>query len=145
MPTVSGGDKARQILARIAANLSKASAVEVGFLEDAKYPDGTSVALVAALDEFGNGRAPPRPYFRRMIKSKSGGWAKGLGVQLKLNEFDAKKSLEALGMVVKGQLQESINELWDPPLAPSTVARKGHDKPLIDTSHMINSADYRVK
>jgi outer membrane receptor for monomeric catechols len=29
-------------------------------------------------------------------------------------------------------------------LAASTVARKGFSKPLIDTSHMINSIDHAV-
>ncbi len=171
MAQAAGGGKIREALEKIARNLSNAKSVEVGFLEGSTYPDGTSVPLIAMLNEYGHvimppgsaslpapARAslrtgqvaagqivPPRPYFRRMIAAKSKGWSKGLAVQLKENDYNAHAALDKLGAVVKGQLQESINELRAPPLAPSTVAKKGFDKPLIDTSVMINSADYRVK
>lgn len=144
MSKISGGDVAKAVLERVAKNLALASSVRVGFLEGALYPDGISVPMVAAINEFG-GSGPPRPYFRRMIKDKSNGWPAGLAAQLKATNYDARKSLEILGAVVKGQLQESINTLQDPPLAASTIRKKGHSKPLIDTSTMLNSVDYEVK
>lgn len=49
----SGGDKLQAYLDRILAHVSSATAVKVGFLEGATYPDGTPVAMVAAVQEFG--------------------------------------------------------------------------------------------
>ena len=49
MATVTGGDKVGPKLAEFATLLSNASSVRVGFLEGATYPDGTPVALVAAI------------------------------------------------------------------------------------------------
>jgi hypothetical protein len=46
---------------------------------------------------------------------------------------------------IAGQLRESIIKTNAPPLSPRTIARKGFAKPLIDTSHMINSVDYEVR
>ena len=50
-----------------------------------------------------------------------------------------------MGLGIKGQLQQSIIETNAPPLAESTVARKGFEKPLVDTSHMLNSVDFEVR
>ncbi len=132
----------------------KAGTVKVGFLEGAKYPDGKSVAEVAAHNEYGGTVKKgaeegsyfrlPRPFFRRMIASKGPEWPKGIETQLKKNKYDVEKTLEVVGEAVAGQLRESIQKLVSPPLAPSTIARKGFSKPLIDTSHMINSVDKEV-
>ena len=50
-----------------------------------------------------------------------------------------------VGALIAGQLQKSINETNNPPLSPRTIARKGFDKPLIDTGHMWNSVNFEVK
>lgn len=59
--SLSGGDKLEQRLSEIAARIGRTGTVRVGFLEGATYPDGTSVAMVAALLNFGisNGKAWP--------------------------------------------------------------------------------------
>jgi hypothetical protein len=48
-----GGDKLQQYLDRLLARVSSAQAVSVGFLEGTTYPDGTSMPMVAAVQEFG--------------------------------------------------------------------------------------------
>ena len=48
MNGMSGGDKLMEHLQSIAKGLSSGDDLKVGFLEGAKYPDGTPVALVAA-------------------------------------------------------------------------------------------------
>ncbi|EMN9740683.1 hypothetical protein REW29_003772 [Klebsiella quasipneumoniae] len=53
MDGMSGGDKLMEHLHSIAKGLSSGDDLKVGFLEGAKYPDGTPVALVAATNEFG--------------------------------------------------------------------------------------------
>jgi hypothetical protein len=144
---LSGGDKLLEALDAINTRLKSAGgepAVKVGFLEGATYPKGTSVPMVAAVQEFGGGFIPPRPYFRNMIKRSGREWPAAMAKLLKAHEFDAAKVLGLMGMLIKGQLQQSILDTNDPPLAPSTIRRKGFSKPLIETSHMINSVDFEV-
>lgn len=162
MVQLTGGDKLAAKLAEISKNLTKAASVDVGFLENATYPDGTPVALVAALNEFGSGNKvshkiaralgmaapaaiPPRPFFRNMIADKSPQWPAAVGNLLIANGYDATKTLGQTGAAIKGQLQASIVAYVGPPLKPSTIARKGNDKQLVDTGHMLASVDYTVK
>ena len=145
MVQLTGGDKLAAKLAEISKNLQKAASVEIGFLEDATYPDGTPVALVAALNEFGSDDTPPRPFFRGMIADKSPEWPDAVGNLLVANEYDADKTLGQAGAAIKGQLQAAIVAYVGPPLKPATIARKGNDKQLVDTGHMLASVDYAVK
>ncbi|MDN5158227.1 hypothetical protein LVK59_28730, partial [Escherichia coli] len=41
-------------------------------------------------------------------------------------------------------IKESIRAFESPPLSPITIARKGFDKPLIDTGDMQKSVSYEV-
>lgn len=144
MVKVTGGDKFANALAIIASKLGDGKTLRVGFLEGGTYPDGTSIPFVAALNEFGTSRMPPRPFFRNMVNDKSGEWPTAIAGLLKSTDMDVDKTLMLTGEAIKGQLQESINSLTSPPLAQSTIDRKGHSKPLIDTSVMVNSVDYKV-
>lgn len=146
MATVSGGDKLEKALGEIARRLKKGATLKVGFLEGARYPDGTSVALVAAIQNFGAPARgiPPRPFFSNMVAEKSPSWAPALGDLLKSTGYDPQAALEMMGEGIKGQLQQSIRNTNSPPLSPRTIERKGFEKPLIDTGHMLNSVDYEV-
>lgn len=118
---LKGGDRLAKVLAEIGGN--KGGFVNVGFLENAKYDDGTSVAAVAFWNEFGHGGpfpAPPRPFFRPMISEKSGEWSKRLAGALKNYGYDAEKALGAMGESIKGDLQESIINVTAPELSPTT-------------------------
>ena len=190
---LSGGEKLKAYLDTISKGLASAGgqpSVSVGFLEGSSYPDGTSLPLVAAIQEFGgtikrepgqvtvfrkmsgdgthflrNGRfvkrrdsnfstthatpaysstIPPRPYFRNMIKQNGPGWPKAIALLLKNNEYNAAKVLGLVGQLIKGQLQQSILSNTPPPNAPSTIARKGHSRTLVDSGHMVQSVDYEI-
>lgn len=117
--------------------------VEVGFLEGATYPDGTPVAAVASWNEYGTSTSPPRPFFREMIAKESPSWPDKLAAAYK-HTGDGKKALALMGEDIEGALKQSINDFQGEPLADSTVARKGFNKPLIDTAVMVNSTGYRV-
>jgi len=146
MASVRGGDKWQTVLNKLAAGLSNASLLQVGFLENATYSDGTSVPLIAAMNEFGRPpRQPPRPFMRLTVNTYKATWGPQMAASLKATNYNAKLSLDRLGQIVKGDIQQSIRDLMAPPLSPITIARKGFDKPLIDTGHMISSVDYRVK
>ena len=141
--TIKGGDKLTAKLQEIANNLATAKTVKVGFLGDAYYPDGTSVAFVAAQNEYGvhYKKQPPRPFFRIMINDHKAEWGPELKAVLKDNDYNAQLSLEIMGQSISDELKQSILDLTDPPLAPYTIAKKGFDKPLIDTGTMLNSLE----
>lgn len=143
---LKGGQALVRRLEDMAKKLGDGGALRVGFLEGATYPDGTPVALVAAVNEFGrpDRNQPPRPFFRAMIAEKQKDWPRALGAVAKNNDYDIDKTLGQMGEGIKGQLQESIRNLDSPALSPVTVARKGFAKPLVDTGHMMNSVDYEV-
>lgn len=171
MVALSGGAKLEAALRDLASKLNKAGTLRVGFLEGALYPRkptaqlrqayakrkakgktgaikgsvGTiNVPTVAFFQEYGTGRIPPRPFFRTMIANKSHEWGPAIANLLITTNYDTQKTLMLAGEGIAGQLRQSIIETNAPPLAASTIARKGFDKPLIDTSHMINSVSYDV-
>ncbi|WP_345822902.1 hypothetical protein ABC766_32220 (plasmid) [Methylobacterium fujisawaense] len=145
--TVTGGDKLEARLKEIASGLRRASTVEVGWLDGASYPDGTPVALVALINEFGNAphRQPPRPAIRNTIAAKSTEWRDKFAVLLKANDHDTAKALALMGEIIKGDLQQAITEYSGPPLKPSTVTRKGSDKQLVDRGIELAGIDCRVR
>lgn len=147
MTTIHTSGNLQEALRRIADKVNHKATLRVGFLEGATYGDGTSVALVAAVQDFGAPSVgiPPRPFFRNMVRRRSKEWPKALGAALVQHGYDVDKSLRVLGEVIRGQLQQSIVDFEGVPLKPATVARKGFEKQLIDTSHMLNSVDYEVK
>lgn len=144
---LTGGQVLEQKLEDLARNLRSGATVSVGFLDNATYPDGTSVALVAAVQDFGSlsQGIPPRPFFRNMVQAESPGWPNALAKLLVANNYDANLALGQMGAGIAGQLRQSIVNTNSPPLAPATIARKGHAKPLVDTGHMLQSVDFEVK
>ena len=53
-------------------------------------------------------------------------------------------TLERTGEAIKGQLKESMLDLWTPPLSPVTIAKKGFEKPLIEHGDTINAISWEV-
>lgn len=147
MVNIIGGTRFLKVLEQMAAGVQEASEVDIGFLEGANYPDGTPVALVAAVQEFGAPRRniPPRPFFRTMITEKSPEWGPAIGALLVHNNYNASRTLGQVGVAIEGQLQESISGFSGAPLSPKTVAAKGFDKALIDTGVMFRSVSSVVK
>jgi hypothetical protein len=147
MATISGGKKLEAELRRIGERITRPGTLRVGFLENARYPDGTPVAMIAAIHNFGAPRAgiPPRPFFSNMIANKSGEWPKAIAALLRQHDYDAPRSLDIAGAAIAGQLRQSIVDTNSPPLAPSTIKRKGFAKPLIFSGHMWQSVDHEVR
>lgn len=147
MVAFKGGQKLAIALSAMAANLQKADVVRVGFLEGSTAPNGDSMPLRAALNDYGvpSRGIPPRPFFRNMIAEKSDEWPEAIAENLKDTDYDAAKTLERVGMGIAGQLQQSIRDTNSPPLAESTIKRKGFEKPLIEHGDMIRAVDFEVK
>ncbi|MDR7940160.1 hypothetical protein RIU82_09415 [Enterobacter soli] len=147
MTTFSGGAALEAKLAELAEKLGDGKTLRVGFLEGATYPDGQSVPMVAAANEYGDPamNRPPRPFFRNMIAEKSPEWPQDIAKIAEATGYDTEKMLGLMGENIKSQLQGSIRGLMEPALSPVTIAKKGFSKPLIETSHMLNSVDYDIK
>ena len=147
MATISGGKKLVEALNRLAEKVKQPAVLRVGFLSSARYPDGTSVALVAAIQDFGapSRGIPSRPFFRDMIAANAPQWPNAIATLLKANNFDAKKTLMQTGEAIAGQLRESITTFVGVSLAPRTIARKKSTKQLVDTGVMLQSVDFEVK
>ena len=143
---LSGADGVMKALEDIAKRMGGGE-VSVGFMAGATYPEGTPVAAVAFWNEYGvpSHNQPPRPFFRQMIAKESPTWAPKMAKLAKATEYDGPKVLALMGEDIKGALQQSINDFTTPALKESTVEAKGFAKPLIDTSHMLNSIAYEVK
>ncbi|CQH41492.1 hypothetical protein [Yersinia frederiksenii] len=127
--------------------------VKAGFIDGATYPDGTSVAMVAAINEYGNpsNNQPPRPFFRNAISEKSGDWAETVARGIRAG-IDTAQVLEVVGAQIKGDVQESIKTLIEPKLSDVTIhirrTRKKFPnqstKPLEDTKLMFGDVNYEV-
>jgi hypothetical protein len=150
MASISGGDKLAAALAKISKGVSRPATLSVGFLENSTEPDGTSIPMIAAIQEFGAPKAniPPRPFFRNMIAAKSGEWPKAVGDLLKDNDYDATKTLIQTGEGIKVQLQQSIVDTYEPALSPVTVMLRGmrsNDQSLVVNRTVVEEARARVK
>lgn len=142
---LDGSDAVMKAIEDIAARMG-GGAVEVGFMENATYPDGESVASVAWQNEYGSAaeHRPSRPFFRNMIAAKSPEWPDRLAAAARATNLDGDAALELLGESIADDLRESINEFTTPALSQRTIDEKGFDKPLIDTAVMIRAITSRL-
>lgn len=156
---VKGGEKLDAKLRKIAAIKAQ---TRIGFFEKAKYSDGTSVAYVAYLNEYG-GHNPPRPFLKRTFTKNIKNWVKGIKANLGsgLSQAKVRRAYEMAGLKAVGDVKRTIKD-WNPndpyPNDNKTIAAKRHrarggrglepinpDTVLIDTGRMIASVNYEVK
>ena len=119
------------------------ASVRVGVLENATYPDGTPVAMVAFWNEYGTKTSPVRAFFRTTVSDQKKNWVLSVQNLMKMHD-DPKKVMGLMGEHMRGQIVQSINTWTDPPNAPYTVARKGFNKPLVDQGIMMRSISFEV-
>lgn len=103
-----------------------------------------SVAQVGFWNEFGTATSPARPAIRMTVKAKAPSWGKRMAKLAKAVDYDNAKILGGMGEVIQGQIKQTINS-WPADNAPLTVALKGFNKGLIDSSVMVRAVDYEVK
>lgn len=139
--------------AQVLAALKEIASVEVriGFFEHSKYPDGTPVAYVAAIQELGYGPIPPRPFMRPAESGNKAKWQQNFASLMRAvinGQMSAISAMEQLGMVAAGDVRKAIRAVTAPPLKASTIAarqrrKKGKKsvstKPLVDTGLMLQS------
>lgn len=121
--------------------------VAVGFLSGKRYPGGESVVEVAAKNEFGESGIPARPFLKQMA-DKRGPKVTEAAQEMAGRLADgasAEAELRKLGELAVDLVVEEINSGDFVPNAPSTVARKGRNSPLIDTGRMRDSVEFKVR
>ena len=110
------------------------SRARVGWLESAKYPSGTPVAYVAAIQEFGSPKngIPPRPFIRPTIAQRMNAWramAKRGASAVLADGAPPSKMLGLVAEQARGDILKSIRNVTNPPLSPVTLVlrqwRKG--------------------
>ena len=122
--------------------------VRVGFQQGtAQEEDGTDICDVVMWNELGTSSTPSRPFLAMSVDDNADKINAFLKGQLKLlaqGRTTAEGILKAIGVFQKGLIQEKIKSGDFEPNAPSTIAKKGSDKPLIDTGTMRQSVNFAV-
>lgn len=176
MATVSGGERVQRALAELSRKLNNGRkvAVKVGWLEGETYPDGTSVAMVAAIQNFGAPARgiPPRPTLSALVKQAST-WPDKLWAVLQAVDLDVDKAMDLMGQGLVSDLQQVIRDVEAPPLSKVTLLLRerfptrdgmtsadvwkafedvaagvepsgGSAKPLVWSGQMLRDVDYEV-
>ena len=119
------------------------ASVRVGVLENATYPDGTPVAMVAFWNEYGTRTSPVRAFFRTTVSEQKKNWVLSVQNLMKIHN-DPKQVMGLIGVHMQEQIVQSINTWSDPPNSAYTIAKKGSSKPLIETGVLMRSIKSEV-
>lgn len=140
----------RSILKQVKA--SKGLKVHVGVMSQEPHDDKSDLSLVElmAIHEFGSPaanipeRAPIRTTFAR--KGEKIGEVCAKAARAMLGGMAPERALEIVGLFASTEVKRTITdeEHLPPPLAPATIARKGSDRPLVDTGRLVASITYEV-
>jgi hypothetical protein len=147
---------ARPDLERAIKDLARKQA-RMGFFPHSQYADGTPVAYVATIQEFGypTGGIPSRPFFRPTIAEQRTAWrdslAKGSRAVMR-GRLTTEQMLTQFGLSAAGDVKKTISLVMTPELAESTIeARRSRrktpgvsTKPLVDTGYMLSQVDADV-
>jgi len=104
----------------------KGMVAQVGIPSGLAYEDGTSVAYVAAIQEFGAPEVsiPARPFIKPAVAQHSEEWSgilKGLVPRVGAGQASAFDALDAVGRAAVADIQQEISALDSPALSPVTV------------------------
>ncbi len=113
-----------------------------------KYPNGKEVLDVAVYNNFGTETIPRRdfftpgganaveavkPVYRQQVK------------KLNRGETSVETILETAGPFAQAQMQLAIRDLSEPENAPSTIAEKGSNNPLVDDGLLQQAMSHVVR
>ena len=119
------------------------ASVRVGVLENATYPDGTPVAMVAFWNEYGTRTSPVRAFFRTTVSEQKKNWVLSVQNLMKIHN-DPKQVMGLIGVHMQEQIVQSINTWSDPPNSAYTITKRGFDKPLVETGLLMRSIKSEV-
>lgn len=125
------------------SNQFPALTVESGILDT-----DSAIAEYALYNEFGTRDIPSRSFLRSTFDENLNDYENFL-INAVANLTDARSRsprtvMVQLGARIRNDIVKKITRLRNPPNAPSTIAQKGFDNPLIDTGAMRNAVRSRV-
>ena len=147
--------------------------IQIGiFGNSGNYKDGTSILLIANVNEFGCQikvtekmrnylravglplrndteyiNIPERSFIRSGFDSKQKDIESrsiSLLKKVLLMELDVHTYYDLLGDYIAGQLKDYMTDIDSPPNHPYTIKSKGSSNPLIDSERLIQSITHRV-
>ena len=117
--------KIREHLERVPAGFADRVA-QVGWFPSAKYEDGTPVAYVATVQEYGAPEVsiPPRPFMRPTVEQSKAAWMllmrQGV-LAVAEDRVTADEVLEGVGLQTAGDIRKAIASVTSPALSPTTL------------------------
>jgi hypothetical protein len=116
--------------------------VPVGWFAKDRYPNGgPAVAYVAAIQEFGTPKIPPRPYMRIAGEKNKEAWKNNFGKAATLilkGKLAPADGLEMIGIGISGDIRKQIASTSSPPLSKFTLMMRKMKRE--DQSRKVNGA-----
>ncbi|WP_321905129.1 hypothetical protein [Paraburkholderia tropica] len=144
--TLPGLEKVKERIVEISKKTIKAGVLS------GTYEDGTNIAYVAAIQEFGAPAAniPPRPFMSTTVAERQKQWksslARGIAAAA-AGTVDANDVMDQVGGLMAADIQKKISEINSPALSPITVmlrGMRGKDASLVVTGSTVGEAAARV-
>jgi len=127
--------------------LAQNKVTKAGWFETAKYEDGTQVAYIAQILELGyaSKNIPPFAMLRQTIDMHENEWKRFLqqmSLRIVKGQMTLDQAMEALGLLVSGDIRKTISTITSPALKQSTIKarqRRGNSstKPLVDSGLLL--------
>lgn len=136
--------------AKVKADSAKLSGwmIEVGLFDDAGEHDGVHLAQIGFWQEFGTSTIPARPWLSGGAEfTERAAMRQITSIARRIGRLpgDPQTLLRPLAKAIaEGVKSYAINHAWTPN-APSTIAGKGFNWPLVETGEMIDAIEGRVK
>lgn len=111
-------------------------------------PGGTTIGDVATWNEFGTGDIPARSFIRAWFDQHEAEVRQWIKVQLLAvvkGQITKEQALQRVAERALGGIKQRMADGIDPPNAPSTIAKKGSSKPLIDTGRLRSAITVKVR
>ncbi len=152
-----GGARLYNALKQIDRKVAK-----VGWFESSKYEDGTPVAYVAAIHEYGvpEKNIPMRATMRPTMQAQRIQWVSlaqaGFTGVFRATET-VSTAMEKIGVKAAGDIHKTISQLYTPPLKVKTVKARLRGKkqgrvvsitiakPLVDSGVLLNTLTHSVE
>lgn len=145
--TRDGRDFIDQILAQHRVAPMVAVGIQGAHASAPHGDENLTVADVAAINEFGLG-VPARPFMRLTFEQRAGDLQKlgrGLEQRVLQGSMTVTNALLIMGADAVGKVRATIDSGVAPPNAPSTIARKGSSKPLVNFGQLKGSITSEVR
>lgn len=122
----------------------------VGWFDSTRYPDGTPVAGIAVVQEFGTEdlTIPPRSFMRTTQAERKPEWDKVMSqgfTKIMKGKMTSEQLITLIAVMARGDVDKKISLIFAPPLQTSTIkarARRAGKKPKIISIKPLHDTGY---